>query len=50
MPPDRIRHLLAGDPLLERIAPLLLTAEGAHWLASEKKATDIRFLLAQDIS
>lgn len=50
MPPDRVRHLLAGDPLLERIAPLLLSAEGAHWLASEERANDIRFLLAQDIS
>lgn len=50
MPSDRVRRLLAGDSLLPRIAPLLLTAEDAHWLATEEKQTDLRFLLAQNIT
>lgn len=50
MPLDRVRRLLAGDSLLPRIAPLLLTAEDAHWLATEEKRTALRFLLAQNIT
>ena len=49
MPPGRVSRLLARDSLLPRIAPLLLTAEDAHWLATEEKRTDLRFLLAQDM-
>lgn len=50
MPSDRVRQLLADDSLLPRIAPLLLTADDAHWLATEEKRTDLRFLLAQNIT
>jgi hypothetical protein len=50
MPPARVRWLLARDSLLSRISPLLLTAEGANWLATEEKRTDLRFLLSQDIA
>ena len=50
MPPARVRWLLAGDSLLSRISPLLLTAEGANWLATETKRGDLSFLLAQDLT
>ena len=50
MPPGRVRWLLAGDNLLPRISPLLLTAEGANWLATEAKRGDLSFLLAQDLA
>ena len=49
MPPERVRRLLARDSLLSVISPLLVTADGANWLATEEKRTDLRFLLAQDI-
>ena len=47
--PDRVRALLQESPLLEQIAPMLLTAQGAHWLASESISTDIAFLLKQNL-
>ena len=50
MPPARVRWLLAGDSLLTRISPMLLTADGANWLASEEKRADLGFLLAQDLA
>lgn len=50
LPPAAVRAALAGSPLLERISPMLLVAEGAHWLATEEAATDIRFLLKQNLS
>ena len=50
LPPDRVRAALQGSPLLARVAPMLLNAEGAHWLASESIGTDIAFLLKQDLS
>ncbi|MDD9985538.1 MAG: hypothetical protein OXQ31_04620 [Spirochaetaceae bacterium] len=50
MPPARVRRLLAGDHLLTRISPMLLTADGANWLATEGKRADLAFLFAQDIA
>ena len=50
LPPDRVRAALQDSPLLGRIAPMLLTAQGAHWLASETIGTDIDFLLKQNLS
>lgn len=49
LPADRVRAALLDSPLLERIAPMLLTAKGAHWLASEAIGTDIAFLLKQNL-
>ena len=48
LPPDRIRAALHGSPLLKQISPMLLTAHGAHWLASEAIGADIAFLLKQN--
>ena len=50
LPPDRVRAALQHSPLLAQIAPMLLTAEGAHWLASETIGIDIAFLLKQNLS
>ena len=49
LPPDRVRAALQGSPLLAQVAPMLLTAQGAHWLASETIGTDIAFLLKQNL-
>ena len=48
--PDRVRTVLQDSPLLDRIAPMLLTARNAHWLASEAIGADIAFLLKQNIT
>ena len=50
LPPSLVRPHLQGSALLDRVAPMLLTAAGSHWLASENVATGIAFLLKQDIS
>ena len=50
LPPVRVRAGLQDSPLLDQIAPMLLTAQGAHWLASETIGTDIAFLLKQNLS
>ena len=50
LPPDRVRAALRDSPLLARVAPMLLTARDAHWLASEAIGTDIAFLLKQNLS
>ena len=49
LPPDRVRSALQDSPLLDRIAPMLLSAQGAHWLASETTRADIAFLLKQNL-
>ena len=49
LPPDRVRAALQDSPLLDRIAPMLLTAPGAHWLASETIGADMAFLLKQNL-
>ena len=50
LPPDRVRAALRDSSLLDRIAPMLLNAPGAHWLASETVGSDIAFLLKQTFS
>ena len=49
LPPKQVRAALQGSPLLDQIAPMLLTARGAHWLAAEAVGADIAFLLKQDL-
>jgi len=50
LPPKQVHRYLQDSPLLDRIAPMLLTAEGANWLASEAITMDIAFLLKQNVS
>lgn len=49
LPSNLVRERLQGTPLLDRIAPMLLMSEGANWLASEKVASDISFLIKQNL-
>tara|TARA_Y100001933_G_scaffold220528_1_gene229869 strand:+ start:4389 stop:5468 length:1080 start_codon:yes stop_codon:yes gene_type:complete len=46
---DRLRQKLAGDWLLERLAPMLLLSERGNWLATDSVRADITFLLRQDL-
>jgi len=46
--PDLVRAHLKDPALLQRIAPMLLIAQGANWLATEQSTTDLSFLLKQD--
>lgn len=50
LPPNLVRTYLRDSPLLDRVAPMLLTGQGAHWLTSEVATTGIAFLLKQDLS
>ena len=50
LPPNLVRAHLQRAPLLDRVAPMLLTATGSHWLASENVTAGIAFLLKQEIS
>lgn len=48
--PDLVRAQLAGRPnLFARLAPMLLLAPGANWLAHEEAKEDLIFLLKQDL-
>jgi len=49
LPPEQVRQQLRGSPLLERVSPMLLVAAGANWLSSDIVATDIAFLLKQNL-
>lgn len=46
-PPDRVPEELAGSPLLEQLAPLLLIAPGANWTTRGEATNDLDFLLKQ---
>jgi hypothetical protein len=47
--PDMVRARLRGTPLLNRIRPMLLRAPGANWLNNEDAATNLTFLLKQQV-
>lgn len=49
LPPDMVRARLAGSPLLDRLAPMLLLAPGASWLANEDVLSNMSFLLKQEL-
>ena len=50
LPPELVRIHLRNSPLLGRVEPMLLTARGTNWLASEAATTGMAFLLKQDLS
>ena len=50
MSPDLVRAELQGHEALALLEPMLLCARGSSWLSSEQMATDISFLLKQNIS
>ena len=49
LPPDNVRRHLQGNPILDRISPMLLIAEGANWLSYDQITTDMSFLLKQNL-
>ncbi|MFE3839327.1 HEAT repeat domain-containing protein [Pseudogemmobacter sonorensis] len=48
-PPQMVRAMLAGLPLLDQLAPMLLVAEGANWMSRGEAQNDLRFLLKQSL-
>lgn len=48
-PPQMVRAMLAGSPLLDQLAPMLLVAEGANWTSRGEAQNDLRFLLKQSL-
>jgi hypothetical protein len=49
LPPEQVRQQLRVSPLLERVSPMLLVAQGASWLATDLVTADITFLLKQSL-
>lgn len=46
----RVRAALWGDPLLSEVEPMLTLGPAENWLAAAETASDLRFLLLQDVS
>lgn len=44
-----VRRALAGDPLLERLGPLLLLAPSENWIANDMVDIDLKFVLKQNL-
>ena len=49
MSPQVVKDRLRGQPILEKIEPMLLFAPSANWLSSEEMAVNVSFLLKQNI-
>lgn len=49
MSPQLVRDKLQGQPILEKVEPMLLIAPGANWMSSEEMAINVSFLLKQNI-
>ena len=49
LPAEKVRSALRGDPLLDRLAPLLLISDGANWIADDTIDIDLKFLLKQNL-
>lgn len=47
--PDLVRTVLHGSPLLARLEPMLLIAQGANWLSCEDAMVNLAFLLKQTL-
>lgn len=46
---DKVRAALKGDPLLDRLAPLLLLSDSENWVAEDTADIDLKFLLKQNL-
>jgi hypothetical protein len=44
---EKVRTALQGDPLLVRLAPLLLVSGSENWLADDAVDIDLKFLIKQ---
>jgi hypothetical protein len=49
LPANRVREVLKGDRLLERLGPLLLLSDSANWIAEDTVDIDLKFLLKQNL-
>lgn len=49
LPPDRVRAALAGDPILDLLAPLLLLSDTTNWIANDTVDIDLKFLIKQNL-
>ena len=49
LPPEMVRKRLRGTDLLQRLEPMLLIAHDTNWLAEERSAADMKFLLKQNL-
>jgi hypothetical protein len=49
LPAERVRVALKGDPLLDRLGPLLLLSDTANWIAEDTVDIDLKFLLKQNL-
>ena len=48
--PNAVTEALQNNPLLDQIRPFFHLSQQENWLAPEEKNTDLRFLIAQNIS
>ena len=48
-PANKVRAALKGDPLLDRVAPLLLLSSTENWLAEDTVDIDLKFLFKQNL-
>jgi hypothetical protein len=49
LPADKVRAALQGDPLLQRLGPLLLLSSTSNWVAEDTVDIDLKFLLKQNL-
>lgn len=49
MPCEKVRAMLRGDPLLDRLMPLLLLSSSSNWIADDLVDIDLKFLLKQNL-
>ena len=47
--PQNVEAALEGDPLLERVRPLLLLSDTTNWVAEDSVDIDLKFLLKQNL-
>ncbi len=48
-PESKVRRALAGDPLLDRVSPILLLSGSSNWMAQEAVDSDLKFLNKQNL-
>jgi hypothetical protein len=48
-PAGKVRQALVGDPLFDRVAPVLLLSSSSNWIAEDAVDTDLKFLLKQNL-
>lgn len=46
---NKVREALKGDPLLDRLAPILLLSKTENWIANDTVDIDLKFLLKQTL-